>query len=408
MNKTMQKKYARLIARVGVNIKKGQPVRIYCEADQHEFITILVSECYKAGASRVEVDWAFQAVTKLNYKHRTLKSLSEVPAWQEERLKLMVEEIPCRIYIESEDPYGLAGVNREKMQKSQMARYKITKKYSDALENKDQWCIAAVPSYAWAKRVFPNETKTRAYNMLWDAILKTVYVTKDNDPEEAWREHNADLKARTSYLNEKKFDYLEYKSSNGTNFKASLIPESHWCGGGETTLGGNFFNPNMPTQEVFITPKKGFAEGKLVATKPLSWQSQIIDNFYITFKDGKAVEWDAEVGKDLLDKMLSMDEGAKYLGELALIPHDSPIANTGILFYNTLFDENASCHVALGRGFCDTIDGFEDRSLEECRELGVNDSMIHVDFMIGAPDLEITGYKDGKAYPIFRDGNWAF
>lgn len=408
MTKTMQKKYARLIARVGVNIKKGQPVRIYCEADQHEFITILVNECYKAGASRVEVDWAFQAVTKLNYKHRTLKSLSEVPAWQEERLKLMVEEVPCRIYIESEDPYGLAGVNREKMQKSQMARYKITKKYSDALENKDQWCIAAVPSYAWAKRVFPNETKNKAYNMLWDAILETVYVTKDNDPEEAWKNHNANLKKRTAYLNDKKFDYLHYKSSNGTDFKAWLIPESHWYGGGETTLSGNFFNPNLPTQEVFISPKKGFAEGKVVSTKPLSWQSQIIDEFYITFKDGKAVEWDAKVGKDLLDKMLTMDDGAKYLGELALIPHDSPIANTGILFYNTLFDENASCHVALGRGFCDTIDGFEEKSLEECQALGVNDSMIHVDFMIGAPDLEITGYKDGVAYPIFKNGNWAF
>ena len=408
MNKTMQKKYARLIARVGANIKKGQPVRIYCEADQHEFITILVNECYKAGASRVEVDWGFQAVTKLNYRYRSLKSLSEVPAWQEERLKLMVEEVPCRIYIESEDPYGLAGVNREKMQRSQMARYKVTKKYSDALENKDQWCIAAVPSYAWAKRVFPNETKNKAYNMLWEAILKTVYVTKDNDPEEEWKKHNADLKSRTAYLTEKKFDYLHYKSSNGTDFKASLIAESHWCGGGENTLSGNFFNPNLPTEEVFISPKKGFAEGKVVATKPLSWQSQIIDNFYITFKDGKAVEWDAETGKDLLDKMLSMDEGAKFLGELALIPHDSPIANTGILFYNTLFDENASCHVALGRGFCDTIDDFENKSLEECQALGVNDSMIHVDFMIGAPDLEITGYKDGKAYPVFKNGNWAF
>lgn len=408
MNKTMQKKYARLIARVGANIKKGQPVRIYAEADQYEFVTILVNECYKAGASRVEVDFTWQNITKLNYRYRSLESLSQVPAWQEERLKLMVEEVPCRIYIDSEDPAGLAGINQEKMQKSQMARYKITKKYSDALENKDQWCIAAVPSYAWAKKVFPGETKNKAYNMLWDAILKTVYVTKDNDPEKAWAEHNADLKARTKYLSEKKFDYLHYKSANGTDFKASLIPESHWCGGGENTLSGNFFNPNLPTEEVFISPKKGFAEGKLVSTKPLSWQSQIIDKFYITFKDGKAVEWDAEVGKELLDKMLTMDEGAQYLGELALIPHDSPIANTGILFYNTLFDENASCHVALGRGFCDTIDDFENKSLEECQALGVNDSIIHVDFMIGAPDLEITGYKDGKAYPIFKEGNWAF
>jgi aminopeptidase len=405
----MQKKYARLIARVGVNIKKGQPVRIYCEADQHEFITILVAECYKAGASRVEVDWAFQAVTKLNYKHRSLKSLSEVPAWQEERLELMVEEVPCRIYIESEDPYGLAGVNREKMQKSQMARYKITKKYSDALENKDQWCIAAVPSYAWAKRVFPNETKNKAYNMLWDAILETVYVTKDNDPEEAWRNHNANLKKRSAYLNDKKFDYLHYKSANGTDFKAWLIPEGHWCGGGETTLSGNFFNPNMPTQEVFISPKKGLAEGKVVSTKPLSWQSQIIDDFYIVLKDGKAVEWDAEQNADLLGKMLTIDENAGYLGECALIPFDSPINNTGILFYNTLFDENASCHLAIGRGFTNLVEGYENYTTQELIDMGINYSLTHVDFMIGTDDLCIEGETyDGKKVAIFKDGNWAF
>jgi aminopeptidase len=320
----------------------------------------------------------------------------------------MVEEVPCRIFIESEDPDGLKGVNREKMQKSQMARYKVTKKYSDALENKDQWTIAAVPSYAWAKKVFPNETKRNAYNKLWDAILETVYVTKDNDPVKEWDNHNKNLKERTKWLNEKKFDYIEYKSSNGTDFRADLIPEAHWCGGGEETLSGNFFNPNLPTQEVFTSPKKGFAEGTLVSTKPLSYHGQLIEDFKITFKDGKAVSWEARENKDLLDKMLSMDEGAPYLGELALIPQDSPIANTGILFYNTLFDENASCHVALGRGFCDTIDGFQEKTLEECQALGVNDSMIHVDFMIGADDLTITGYKDGKAYPIFINGNWAF
>ena len=402
------KKYAHLIARVGANIKKGQPVRIIAEADQFEFINLLVTECYKLGASRVDIEWTYQPITKTDYKYRTLKSLSEVPLWKEEKLKLMVEEVPCRIFIESEDPDGLKGVNRDKMQKSQMARYKITKKYSDALENKDQWTIAAVPSYAWAKKVFPNETKRNAYNKLWDAILETVYVTKDNDPVKEWDNHNKNLKERTKWLNEKKFDYLEYKSSNGTDFRADLIPEAHWCGGGEETLSGNFFNPNLPTQEVFISPKKGFAEGTLVSTKPLSYQGQLIEDFKITFKDGKAVSWDARENKDLLDKMLSMDEGAPYLGELALIPQDSPIANTGILFYNTLFDENASCHVALGRGFCDTIDDFQNKTLEECQALGVNDSMIHVDFMIGADDLAITGYKDGKAYPIFKNGNWAF
>ncbi len=408
MTKTVMKKYANLIATVGANIKKGQAVKLYIEADQYEFATILVNECYKAGAKRVDIEWGYQPITKLDYRHRSLKSLSEVPAWKEEKLKLMVEEVPCRIYIESEDPDGLNGINRDKMQKSAMARYKVTKKYSDELENKDQWCIAAVPSYAWAKKVFPYEKKSKAYEMLWSAILKTVYVTKDNNPVDEWKKHNSDLKKRTEYLNKMKFDYLEYKSSNGTDFKASLIHESHWCGGGENTLSGNYFNPNMPTEEIFISPKKGFAEGTLVSTKPLSYQGQLIHNFKITFKDGRAVSWDAENGKELLDKMLSMDDGAPYLGELALIPYDSPISNMNILFYNTLFDENASCHVALGRGFCDTVDDFENKSLAECQALGVNDSMIHVDFMVGSSDLSIIGYKDKKPYKLFENGNWAF
>lgn len=407
MKKTTIRKYARLIARVGANIKKGQPVRLYADVDQYEFVTILVDECYKAGASKVSLEWNHDPITKLNYRHCSLKTLSKVEKWQEEKLKHTAETLPCSIYIESSDPDGLKGINIEKMQKASIARYPIIKPYRDAMDGKYQWTIAAVPSYAWAKKVFPNEKKHRAYEMLWEAILATVRVTDDNDPIAEWEKHNENLKKRSTWLNEQGFEYLEYKSSNGTDFRASLIPEAEWHAGGDTTIGGNFFNPNMPTEEVFTSPKKGFAEGKLVSTKPLSYDGQIIDKFYITFKDGKAVEWDAEVGKPLLDKMLTMDEGAKYLGELALIPDNSPISNSGILYYNTLFDENASCHVAMGRGFTETIKGFADKSLEECYALGINDSMIHVDFMIGAPDLTITGYKNGVATPVFVNGNWA-
>ncbi len=407
MTKTMMKKYAALIARVGANVKKGQPVVIYADVDQGEFVSYVTEECYKAGASRVTHEWSYQPITKMTYKYRTLKSLSTVPAWQEAKMQAMVEEVPCRIRIESSAPDGLRGINQEKMQKSRMAIYPIMKKYNDALENKDQWTIAAVPSYAWAKKVFPGEKKNKAYEMLWEAILKAVRVTKDNDPMEAWSEHNENLKKRSTWLNEQHFDYLHYQSANGTDFRAWLIPEGKWCGGGDTSLLGNFFNPNLPTEEIFTSPKRGYAEGKLVSTKPLSYQGQLIENFYITFKDGKAVEWGAEKGKELLDRMLSMDEGAAYLGELALVPKNSPISENGILFYNTLFDENASCHVALGRGFMDTIVDFQNKTLEECRELGINDSMIHVDFMIGADDMTITGYKDGKATPIFVNGTWA-
>ena len=407
MKKTIQRKYAKLIARTGANIQKGQTVRLFVNVDQYEFATILVDECYKAGASRVDIDWDWQPITKLDYRHRTLKSLSTVQKWEEERLKLMTEEYPCRIFILSDDPDGLKGVNQDKMQKARIARYPIVKPYRDAIDNKHQWTIAAVPSYAWAKKVFPELSKSQAYNKLWDAILATVRVTEDNDPAEAWRVHNENFKNRSAWLNAHKFERLEYKSANGTDFKVWLMPESRWCGGGEYTLSGVYYNPNMPTEEIFTTPCKGKAEGTLVSTKPLSYEGQLIENFSITFENGKAVSWKAEKGESLLTKMITMDEGAAMLGEVALIPCNSPINNSGILYYETLFDENASCHVALGEGFNECVDGFENRTNKECEALGVNDSMIHVDFMIGAPDLCITGYKDGVATPIFVNGEWA-
>ena len=407
MKKTILRKYARLIARVGANIQKGQPVRLFVNVNAAEFAAMVTDECYKAGASRVDVEWSFQPVTKLHFRHQTQKSLNKVQVWQEEKMKLMAEELPCRIFIISEDPDGLKGVNQTKMQKARIAQYPIIKPYREAIENKHQWCIAAAPSYEWAKKVFRGLSKHAAYEKLWEAILASVRVTEDNDPEEAWRIHNENFRKRCDWLNAQKFDYLTYKSANGTDFKAWLIPEGHWCGGGEYTKQGVYFNPNLPTEEIFTSPCKGKAEGTLVATKPLSYEGQLIENFSITFEDGKAVSCKAEKGQPLLEKMLSMDEGARMLGELALIPCDSPINNSGILYYETLFDENASCHVALGRGFNDCIDGYMDLSNDECRALGINDSMIHVDFMIGAPDMEITGYKNGKAVPIFRNGEWA-
>ena len=407
MKKTIMRKYARLIARTGANIQKGQPVKLYISVEQHEFATILVDECYKAGASKVMLEWEHQPLTKLDYRYRTLKSISKVEAWEEEKLKLMTEELPCRIYVLSEDPDGLKGINQTKMQKARIARYPIIKPYRDAIENRHQWTIAAVPSYKWAKKVFPELSKTQAYNKLWEAILATVRLTETNDPAKEWEMHNRSFKEKSDWLNSQKFDYLHYKSSNGTDFKAWLIPQGRWCGGCEETKQGVVFNPNLPTEEIFTSPMAGKAEGKVVSTKPLSYEGQIIDNFSITFKDGKAVEWEAEKGYELLTKMITMDETSGMLGELALIPKNSPINESGILFYETLFDGNASCHLALGAGFNDCIEGHLDMTNEECRALGINDSMIHVDFMIGSDDMEITGYKNGKAIPIFVNGTWA-
>lgn len=410
MKKTVLRKYARLIAKTGANVQKGQGVILTASVENYEFAAMVAEECYRLGAKNVRMEWQYQPISKLHNRYMSLKNLSTVEKWREEQYKAMAEELPCRIYITSDDPDGMKGMNLEKMQKARMATYPVIKPYVDAIESKHQWTIAAAPSEAWAKKVFPGLKKNQAVEKLWEAILDSVMVSgdADNDPVIEWVKHNENFSARCAWLNEKKFDYVTYKSSNGTDFRADLIPQGKWCGGGETTKSGVFFNPNLPTQEIFTSPMAGKCEGKLVSTKPLSCQGQMIENFWIRFENGEAVEWDAEKGLDVLTKQLTMDEGARKLGELALIPCNSPINNSGILFYETLFDENASCHVAFGRGFNDCIDGYMDMTNEECQALGINDSMVHVDFMIGAPDLCITGWKNGKATPIFTNGEWAF
>ncbi len=408
MTKKMLKKYAELIVKVGANVQKGQEVFVYGSADQYEFITLVAEEAYKAGAKEVAVQWSYQPVTKLHYKKMTQKQLSQFPAWKEEKLKYQVEKLPACIHIVSDDPDGLKGVNFDKVAKSRQAVYPKIKPYREAMDNKYQWTIAAVPSSKWAKKVFPEDRTSAAVKKLWDAIFTTCHITDDNDAVSAWGEHNKIFKTRKEFLTAKKFDYLEYKSSNGTDFRVGLMPESKWGGGSDTTLQGVVFNPNMPTEEVFTAPKKGVAEGRVVSTKPLSYDGSLIENFEFTFKDGKAVSWKAEKNGGLLDKMLTMDEGASYLGEVALVPKESGVNKSGILFYETLFDENASCHLAFGKGYSDTVAGFENLTEEQLKALGLNDSMIHVDFMVGADDMSITGYKDGVPFEIFKDGTWAF
>ena len=407
MKKTVLREYARLIVRCGVNVQKGQEVLIYADLDQPEFVQMVVEEAYKAKAKKVTVDWDYQPLQKLHVRHQSVKTLGEVTEWQKAKLQHFVDVVPCRIHLVSEDPDGLKGINMEKLAKARQLRYPIVKPYHDQLENKDQWCIAAVPGAAWAKKVFPGMRTSAAMEKLWEAILYTSRVT--DDPVKAWQEHNADLHDRCAYLNSLNIRSLHYTADNGTDLTVGMIPEGEWKGGGDTSLQGIFFNPNIPTEECFISPKRGQAEGIVYSTKPLSYQGQLIENFSVRFENGKAVEVKAEKGEELLKTMISMDEGAAYLGECALVPQRSPIAESGILFYNTLFDENAACHLALGMGFADTIKDFHNKTLEECRELGINDSMIHEDFMIGCDSLDIDGIcEDGKVVPIFRGGNWAF
>ena len=407
MKKSILRKYAHLIAVTGINVQKGQEVFVAAELDQPEFVKMVVEECYRAGAKRVIVDWNYQPLDKLHIRWRSQKNLSTLESWEEARWQHYGKEIPCRIYLVSEDPDGLKGINQEKFAKAQQEKYKVIRPYRDQIENKYQWCIAAVPGAAWAKKLFPKLPKGQAIEKLWEAILAASRVT--DDPVQAWKEHNDDLARRCAYLNALGIETLEYRSANGTNFRVGMIEDAEFKGGGETSLLGHYFNPNIPSEEVFISPKRGVAEGIVHSTKPLSYQGQIIENFSIRFENGKAVEVHAEKNEELLKKIVSMDEGAAYLGECALVPYDSPIQNTGLLFCETLFDENAACHLALGMGFADTIRNFEKYTLDECRAKGINDSMVHVDFMIGSADLDIDAHtRDGKTVPIFRKGNWAF
>ncbi len=406
MNKELIQKYARLIARVGANIEAGEPVVIHSNVEIHKFIAVLAEECYLAGASEVRVEWGSDELTKLHYKHRTLASLKKIPAWQTAKMRQRAAEMPTRIHIISDAPDAMAGLDIAKYEKVRAHTYKRFKKYLDTVEGNEKWCIAAYPAPAWAKAVFPNDGEEAACEKLLAAILSGVMVGETGDPVDAWRKHDEEFRTRCERLNKHKFEYLEYKSANGTDFRVWLIPETHFCGGGEYTKTGKYFNPNLPTEEIFISPMAGKAEGTLVATMPLSHNGHVIDGFSLTFRGGEVVDFSAEKGADVLAQLLATDAGARRLGEVAFVPQGNAIAKQGILFYSTLFDENASCHVALGSGYTDTVDGYENLTLEQCRALGINESRVHVDFMIGADDLSVTGYENGEPVKIMEDGRF--
>ncbi len=406
MKKTVLREYARLIVRSGVNIQKGQTLIIRAGLDQPEFVQMVVEEAYKAKAKEVIVEWSYQPLTKTHARYQSLKTMAEVKDWELARQEYYCEVLPARLHLISADPDGLKGVNMAKISKASQMSYPILKPYQERRENKEQWCIAAVPGVAWAKKVFPGQPKGKAVEMLWEAILSASRVCEDS--VQAWVDHGANLLERCDRLNALKIRSLHYTADNGTDFTVGMMKEGVWRGGGDKSLQNIEFNPNIPTEEVFISPKKGEAEGIVHSSMPLSYRGQLIDKFWLRFEGGKAVEVGAEVGEAQLKDMISMDEGAAYLGECALIPQNSPICESGILFYNTLFDENASCHLALGRGYADTIDGFEHMTREACHKLGLNDSMIHVDFMIGCDSMNIDATcEDGSVVRIFENGNWA-
>ena len=317
------------------------------------------------------MEFSHQPLYKLNVRHQTVDKLAKVEKWEKARLRHYVNTLPCTISLVSDDPDGLKGINQKKMAEADRKSWPIVKPYYDAMENKNQWCIAAVPGAAWAKKVFPGLPKGRAIEKLWEAILFTSRVT--DDPIAAWEAHNKDLHDRCAYLNSLGIAELHYRGDNGTDLTVGMIPEGSFLGGQETTISGLPFDANIPSEECYTSPMRGKAEGIVYATKPLSYNGELIEDFSVRFENGKAVEVKAGKNQALLEQMISMDEGAAYLGECALVPVNSPIYESGILFYETLFDENAACHLALGMGFTNTIRGFENKTLKECREMGINE-----------------------------------
>lgn len=409
MDTEQLRRYARLIAVTGGGIMPGQSVVLRAGLDQPEFVLMLAEECYRAGAAEVEVEWEYQPLAKLDNRWQSVDTLGTVKPWQEQKLRCRADSLPVMLYLESADPDGLAGIDQQKRAEAMRRRYAVTKPISDTMENRYQWCIAAVPGAGWARKVFPGLPDGEAVERLWEAILSCSRAL-DGNPAENWAQHNAFLTDRSRRLNSMGLVKLEYRSANGTDFTVGLIPEARFLGGAETNpVNGAVYNPNIPSEEVYITPRAGEAEGIVYATRPLAYRGQLIEDFWIRFEGGRAVDCGAGRNEEALRALIAMDEGSCMLGECALVPYESPIRNSGIMFYNTLFDENAACHLALGRGYTSNIENYGSYTLDELRAMGVNDSMVHEDFMIGSADLAVTGIRaTGERVPIFTDGGWAF
>ena len=409
MNKCFLIKYASLAVNIGVNIQKDNILVISSPIETAEFARLITEEAYKSGAKDVIVHYGDQKLTKIKLENSSLETISNIPEWQAESYNYYARQEACFISISASDPDGLKGVPVEKIGASQKARTSALKEYFDnSMSNKCRWCVLSVPTLSWAKKVFPKVSDDEAMESLWDVIFKTVRVDTEN-PVNAWKKHNAYLEEKIKFMNNNNFKSVHLKSANGTDLNIEL-PEGHiWAGGSEGDVNGIPFNANIPTEEVFTLPKKTGVNGIVYSSKPLSYGGNLIDNFSITFKDGKAIDFTAETGYDVLKQMLESDEGAKYLGEVAFVPYNSPISNSKLIFFNTLFDENAACHLAFGRAYESCVKDADKYSEEELEKIGVNNSVIHVDFMIGTSDLEITGInKNGETIQIFSNGNWAF
>ncbi|RID87553.1 aminopeptidase [Peribacillus asahii] len=401
-------KYAELAIKVGVNIQQGQTLVVNTTLEGAELVRLIVKKAYEAGAYNVIVNWNDDIVNRTKYELAPDEVFHEYPEWRAKETIELAEKGAAFLSVISSSPDLLKGVDSKRIANFQKASGTALKPWRQAMQSdKVSWSIVAVPSEAWANKVFPEEPAENRVHKLWEAIFKAVRVDTEN-PVEAWKTHDDTLHEKVDYLNDKHYKKLHY-TAPGTDLTIEL-PEKHlWCGAGSINQHGHHFMANMPTEEVFTVPLKTGVNGTVRSTKPLSYGGNIINNFSVTFKDGRIIEVQAEEGEEILKQLVDTDEGSHYLGEVALVPFNSPISQSNVLFFNTLFDENASNHLAIGSAYAFCLEGGKDMTPEQLAEHGLNESLTHVDFMIGSDKMNIDGIlADGTAEPVFRNGDWAF
>ena len=398
-------RYAELIIKIGVNLQKDQGLEISCPIEKNDFAIALTKAAYKAGASIVRVRWQNDEIEKLSYKYANIDCLTDIPKWLVDSKNYLVEKNFCYVAVSADDPEAFKNIPSQRLFAVSKAKAKALKKFSDnMMANAIRWCVVSVPTIKWAKKVFPHHPKP--LNALSEQIELCMRLNQ-SDPIDAWNKHIETLNSRAKFLNDMNFEYLHFSNSKGTSLKVGLAKKHVWQCALEKAQDGRLFMANMPTEEVFTAPHRERVDGVLKSAMPLCSNGQVIDDFSITFKDGKIVDFTAQKGYDALKQLINTDKGTKRLGEVALIGKNSPIAKSNVLFYNTLFDENASCHLAIGKAYPTTFKGGQELSLKQLEELGANDSSEHEDFMIGTPDLKVIGIKkDGTIVELFEDGEW--
>jgi len=400
--------YARLAVKTGVNLQRGQILVVNSPIECAAFTRALANAAYDAGAKEVVISWNDEQLGRLRFERAAEEVFDAFPHWRREFYTTYAKEGAAFLSIASSDPELLQGVEPSRIARQQKSSGEALREYRQRMmNNENTWCVISVPTAAWAKRVFKDIPAEAAVQKLWQAIFQAVRVDGEQDAAAVWREHLSTLHQNRDRLNQYRFQYLKYSSRNGTSLTVELPKDHLWVSGMEYTPDGVAFVANLPTEEVYTLPKRDGVNGVVVSSKPLNFQGNLIEHMRLTFKDGKVVSFSADKGEAILKSLLDVDEGASYLGEVALVPYHSPISDSKLLFYNTLFDENAACHLALGKAYPTCLAGGGKLTAAELAEKGVNDSIVHEDFMIGTGDLSILGVTaDGRKIPVFENGDF--